>query len=219
MTREAEEELIFHLRQMEDLKKDFLAMAIEEPGRTLDSLIDKILATLHRILQFDKGFITVIDRFDRYVSSSVGEIPDYVAEFVPRAFQVIKRFNPPEDFFAELNAITNLRDVAGLPFSEQSDAMQDYHENARTVRAFLVRLSQDEFAIMSVTAQPQEALGFARRIRSTLGEPIALGEQQLQVHFKLGTSVTQIAMSHDELIHEAQVAAFQTGQEAEAVPA
>ncbi len=85
--------------------------------------------------------------------------------------------------------------------------------------SLLARLSQDEFAIMSVTAQPQEALGFARRIRSPLGEPIALGEQQLQVHFKLGTSVTQIAMSHDELIHEAQVAAFQTGQEAEAVPA
>jgi len=83
--------------------------------------------------------------------------------------------------------------------------------------SLLARLSQDEFGIMSVTAQPQEALGFARRVRAALADPVALGDHQLNVHYKLGTSVTQIAVTHDELIHEAQVAAFQAGQEVEEV--
>jgi len=81
--------------------------------------------------------------------------------------------------------------------------------------SLLARLSQDEFGIMSVTAQPQEALGFARRIRAALADPVALGDQQLSLHYKLGTSVTQVAVTRDELIHEAQVAAFQANRELE----
>lgn len=199
MTREAEEELIFHLRQMEDLKKDFLAMAIEEPGRTLDSLIDKILATLHRILQFDKGFITVIDRFDRYVSSSVGEIPPYVAEFVPRAFQVIKRFNPPEDFFAELNAITNLRDITRLPFAEESAVLSAYHENARTIRTFLGRLSQDEFHLLIPLSFRNELFGYMVTGK-TMKEQLTESNLNLLEAFRLSAALSiRNAMLYDEL--------------------
>ena len=199
MTREAEEELLQHLRQMENLQKDFLALAIEEPGRTVESLAEKILETLAHLLRFDRGFITLLDRMDRYVSRGIGEVPAYVADFVPRAFHVIRRFKPPEDFFREITAIADLQDQSGIPFKDPDGMIRTYSENANKIRAFLKRLTQDGFRTVIPLTFKSELLGYMVGGASTDSQ-MRYSDKNLLEAFRFSAALAvRNAMLYDEL--------------------
>lgn len=198
MARKAEETLLLHLQQMEELKRDFLSMAIEDPGRTLDALVEKILTSLARILKFEIGFITVFDKFERHVSASMGEMPAYVAEFVPRAFQILRRFRPPDDFFSEIDSISDLRDNERLPFKDQNLA-GDYAQNASNIRAFLARLAADQFRFLIPLSFQNELFGYivtGQTPRSQLSE----SDIRLLEAFRLSAALAvRNAMLYDEV--------------------
>lgn len=198
MARKAEETLLLHLQQMEELKRDFLSMAIEDPGRTLDALVEKILTSLARILKFESGFITVLDKFERHVSASMGEMPPYVAEFVPRAFQILRRFRVPDDFFSEIDSISDLRDNTRLPFRDLALA-GDYAQNASNIRAFLARLAQDQFRFLIPLSFQNELFGYIVT-GQTPREQLTESDIRLLEAFRLSAALAvRNAMLYDEV--------------------
>ena len=83
---------------------------------------------------------------------------------------------------------------------------------AKVCRAdsMLARIDSDSFAILSLTAQPQEAGLLAGRLRAALQTPVALAETQIPVACQIGTSVTQLPLPASHLIYEACLAALQS---------
>jgi len=84
--------------------------------------------------------------------------------------------------------------------------------------SLLVRLSQDEFAILSISDRGSDAHSLAKRVRQTLLSPAAIDGTQIDARFQLGTSVTEMQMEPTELFHEAILAAIQNDADTKPIP-
>lgn len=75
--------------------------------------------------------------------------------------------------------------------------------------SLLVRLSADEFAILSISNRGSDAHSLAKRLRQTLLSPAAIDGSQIDFRFQLGTGVTEMRIEPTDLFHEAILAAVQ----------
>lgn len=193
----AQSELLDHLEQMEKLKEDF--MAIEETGQSIDSLLEKILDAMQRILQFENGFISVVDRFNRVLWKERGLIPAYLKTFMTRAHLLYRRFNAPEEFFEEMNVIINLEAGRQTPLDEESKIAKNFPHNARTIREILERMKKDRLGILVPLSYRKEIIGFVIAGRKQKGD-YTEGEIKTLETFRLSIAqAIRNAILYDEI--------------------
>ncbi|MCR9141491.1 MAG: sigma 54-interacting transcriptional regulator [bacterium] len=206
---EAQDEALaleYQARETEKLKDEIFALESMEPsegeraGRdaeeapvndgSLGVLLEKILASLHRLLRFERGFIVVSDREDRLHWRSVGAMPAGLNTILSGEEFIQKFLKMPADFFAYLNSVFFLERGPRASESETASRVaQEHAETLATMSRIVEALEREKFHLAIPLSFRRQTFGYVILSKKTSGASYDSGEITILESFRLSLAL------------------------------
>ncbi len=163
-------ELIHHLRNSETIKDELLALDAGDNEATdtnnsdandagaIDVLLHRILDTLRRLLDFERGFIIIADRENR--AHSAGDFPDSLRAVISGEAFVARFLRAPEDLFPYLNTVILLETYSGQPFDHAPELKEKYASTIETIYGVIDALKEHGFQLCAPLSFRKEIFGY-----------------------------------------------------------
>ncbi|MBI3395205.1 MAG: sigma 54-interacting transcriptional regulator, partial [Spirochaetia bacterium] len=145
------EELLHNSRQQENLRSEFAS--VEDAGRDIASLLERITVALKNIFGFETAFTVVSDQFGTLYGS--GDIPKYMRVYVARAHVSYQRNSLKPEFFEYCGPVFRIDPAVAEITGKTGSALA----RARATKRVFERLAEDGYHVGISLLNRKEVFG------------------------------------------------------------
>lgn len=160
---------------------------------SLGALLEKILAALHRLLRFERGFVVVSDREDRLHWRSIGAMPAGMDSIVSSEEFVQKFLKMPAEIFAYLNSVFYLSEGPRTRAAEDAGRTalieKGHGETLETMARITAALEAEQFHLAIPLAFRRQTFGYVILSKKSNGRDYDPGEITILEGFRLSLAL------------------------------
>jgi len=179
----AQTDLLNHLSRMESLNE----FAVDVSGRSLERLLENILATFGRVLNFEKGFIVISDRSGKGYVKTIGDFPEELLNVIPDDKYLQKLLKLSPELFEEVNRIFILEDGQRTAFTD--DTRRTEREVVSVLTESLKILEKFGFYLVIPLSYEREIFGYIMVGRRKDGQAYTPTEMKITETFRLSIAM------------------------------